>query len=208
MALILIDPVALHAAAQQHRKVADTVEHVVDMMGDMCGQLNASWDGGASEQAYAELKRMAHQIADIGRAPHVASGFLTSVADAFEALDAGGGISGAIGVMPMGLASAVAPIAQIVLGLRGNVLRIDPDGVRVVAARGMEASEILSQAAAELQSSSKQLLSRWEGNSARKFAESSEDMVRGLFRAADCVEEFSNDLIKAASRYEELDNSL
>lgn len=209
MALIRIDPAALHAAADRHRKVYNTVEEVAARMDSMASQLNSVWDGGASEQAISELKEIRASVKRIAAGNEESAGFLDGVAQAFEALDAGNGGISAIRMVVKGIADLACPrpIIALILGLRG-VLRIEPDGVREVAAQGRSVADILMSTCDELRSSTDALMANWEGNSARKFQAETEDMIQAFLRVAEAMNEYSDSLISAANRYEELDNSL
>lgn len=206
---IRISPEVLRAAAERERAVAEAVISAKEKLGSMYSDLNAAWDGGASNMALNSLQTLrdgASQIADgVGDGAEKLNG----IAAAFEALDNEGTLPGIAVMRPLDGALRILPGIPIkwIIGLKGE-LRIIPDEVRVVANRSRALADEMEQTAQELRAILKTLEDSWEGRAYSKFAEDTYEQINAFLRMAEQLNEFGDELHKTAVRYEELDNTL
>ena len=207
---IRISPEVLRAAAERERAVADAVSNARERLGNMYSDLNAAWDGGASDMALNALKTLREGANQIGEGVNEGAEKLNSIAAAFEALDNEGTIP-TIAVRMGSLAGLIKTLPVIpaawIIGLKGE-LRIIPDEVREIAQRSRVLADEMEQTAQELRSILKNLENSWEGRSYSKFAEDTYEQINAFLRFAEQLNEVGDQLHRTAARYEELDNTL
>lgn len=205
---IRISPEVLRAAADRHRAVADAVSNAREKLGNMYSDLNAAWDGGASNMALNTLQQFRDAAAQLGEGTNEGAEKLSSIAAAFEALDNEGAIAPIAIVRKMGnLAALIGIPPKWLIGLKGE-LRIIPDEVRVIGERSRALADEMEQTAHELRATLKTLENSWEGRAYSKFAEETYETINGFLKFADHLNEFGSELHRTAARYEELDNTL
>lgn len=213
--VIRISPNALRASADRHMTVTATVDEATARISNLVNELNAAWDGGASNEALETLRSIREDIADIGQGTSGSANRLKSIAEAFEALDesGNGGIGGAIiGVVEPILAKVSKLIVPVVRPAFNwfvpAALRIVPDEVRQVAAQCRQVADELRATAQQLNEMVQSLASEWEGKSYNRFAADTRDMVVAFRNASERLDDLADTIAKAADRYEALDNSL
>lgn len=211
--MIRISPNALRAAAERHLTVTAAVDEATARLANLVTELNAAWDGGASNDALDNMREIREDIADIAKGTSGHADRLKRIAEAFEALDES---SGNPTIMPLNLVGRIASLIPI--GPDGilrpfnwflhNSLRIVPDEVRNVANQCRHVSDELMETAMKLTADVDALSSDWEGRSYERFAADSRDMITAFKNCASRLVKLAETLNNAADRYEALDNSL
>lgn len=202
---IRINPAALHAAANREKVIAETVHEAAAKLSMLSAKLGDAWDGGASEAAIDSLHQIRSGANNVGEGADSGAERISSIANAFAALDGGTGV-GSIKPLPTGLIP-MPPINPFTLVVSDS-LRIVPDQVREIGAECRIVSDTLMQSAMELTELVSNLASDWEGASYNRFADDTAQLVAAFREAAQGLEEYANEIITAATRYEELDASL
>lgn len=210
---IRISPNALRASAERALTVTAAVDDATAVISQLVTELNAAWDGGASQQALEDLRRIRENIADIGQGTNGTAQKLKEVAEVFEKLD--DAIAGPVAVpMHPQIINMVGAIMKKPIWIDqlnwfvANTLRIVPDEVRQVSVKCRQVSDELQGTAMQLSEMVDNLAGEWEGKSYNRFASDTKEMVAGFKRSAESLEAFANTIAKAADRYEALDNSL
>lgn len=210
--LIRIDLEAVMATAQRNAQVNNVVEDTTARMDNLIAHLNEVWDGGASEQALDSFRDLRRKAAELGEANRENNDVIMRFADAFKALDE---------AMPVGIkipvSSWVTKIPGMDLGWGKlprlilqmiQTVRVIPEEVRAIAGEVKEIAQVYEATAMDLRDRKNELMNSWEGRSAQRYANDTEELVRGFLGMAESLDEFAQKLFVSADRYEELDESL
>lgn len=207
---IRITPAALHAAAQRQRTVVETVAETSGILSSLAIELGEAWEGSASILAMNALDELRNAAGNIGDSTGSSAERLTSVAQAFEAMDDGNPVAVAVlwdrdrFIKVLG---CPMPRPEFPLMVVDN-LRIVPDQVRSVATKCKQVSDTYAETAGELNNLVSDLSKDWEGKAYNRFAEETAELASAFKRLANALDEFADRIRIMANRYEELDNSL
>lgn len=204
---IRISPDAMRASAARQKSIAQKVFEINDRMGALSSKLNAAWDGGASVQALGNLAELRDSTKDAANFIDTGSDKLNAIAQAFETLDEGGApviVALDIANFPM-LRGVINIITEWMLNFSGTV-RIVPDEVREVGKELDVLSNLVKEVAAELNKHLKTLDSEWDGRASEKFKADMQENIASLKVLSAKLDDFGARVIKAANRYEEIDN--
>lgn len=204
---IRISPDAMRASATRQKSIAQKVYEINDRMGNLSSQLNAAWDGGASVQALGNLAELRDSAKDAAQFLDAGAEKLMNIAQAFEALDDGGTPT----IMPFDinnfpLLKAIPGIAiEWILNFSGTV-RIVPEEVREVGKELDVTANMVKDVAAQLTKHVKTLESEWDGRACDRYCAEMREDITSLKILASKLDDFAARVIKAANRYEEIDN--
>lgn len=203
---IRIVPDALRNAAGAQRNIINQIMDDASKLKNIVNQLNEAWEGASGAQAQNALEEIRVGIKKILDGAEKSVSKISIVADAFERIDDGEMELIAPmkkftpGVVPMPIGPGFA------LSMPGMV-RIDPDRVRDLAEQCKVISISISDKAAQLDDSIRDLAMNWEGKSYMKYEEETREIIRALRMIEESMNEFASKSMLAANRYEEIDSS-
>lgn len=205
---IRIVPEELRAAAERERNIQKAVEEIKAKMTNQVRSLDQAWDGGASRAAISNLESIKNRMDDLLQGLYSGARMLDGVANAFEALDDNPEApeSPFVALPHFSIRDFVigCPKPDFSIVLNGR-LRIIPERVREIGRECKQIAEMSLKEASALQASLNTLAENWEGNSFRKYADESEDLMAAFKNMANSMDEFGDKITLIANRYEDLD---
>lgn len=202
---IRISPDALRSAAEQQREIRESIVASLGAMEDIRTILTESWEGMAATQALNALEDIRAAAKRVGEGVNEDAAKLNDIVSAFEALDSEGPVA-VIRKLPTGFVPM--PILPAFLWAQPGSVRIVPDSVRDAAARCQKQADKFYEARDRFKQIVENLKNDWEGKACNKYVDESAEVVTALYQVGEALSELSNKLRSAATKYEELDNSL
>lgn len=139
---------------------------------------------------------------------------LQSIADAFENIDNSENESNAVSIktqiinqIPNLGPGGQNPFSKP-LPLSAGSIRVIPDGLREAAHEAQDIIEMSNEISSRISKVISDLQSSWEGRAYDRFSDEFIQIKEIYIHLSDALEEFSQKVIAAANRYEEIDNLL
>lgn len=203
---IRVSPDVLRDVANKQAVILDALNGEISKIRDLINGIQDAWRGTTGANATNELIQISegtHYILDS------AGGCvrkLIAVADAFDCVD-DGEFGSLIPIHPCNGLISIPSSYSRVLDVSGTVI-IDPDRVRDIAKHCMSISTSITESANAFSDNVKGLSDSWEGRSHVKYEEETLPTIQALQEIGPAMAEYASQIVSAANRYEEIDNSL
>lgn len=206
---IRVVPDALRQSSEQIDQIISENDQIYSRLKVITSKLDDSWDGTASEF-------MVKQVRDLIQYPNKAKeGFeeskqvLQNVVQAFEDIDNGEGKKLVAIKLDPNHFIKVGPDGNPFSGklpLASGHIRVIPDGLREAAHEAQSVTDITNEISTRIDKVLSDLQSSWEGKAYNKFSDRFSQIREVYNQLTDALEQFSQRVIAAANRYEEIDN--
>lgn len=205
---IRVNPDALRAAAEQQRTIGAAIDGALSTLQGISGELAGVWEGMGANSALTSLEEVKNGVGHATEIIEEGSQQLEGIAQMFESIDEGESPFIALRFDPARFVALKKIVAIPRAFFSTGVVRIDPDQVRALASSCNQVVQILDDAAGSYRTMVSSLSDNWEGNSHNKFVSEAEDVIVGVNNLREALQEIATRMRVAATRYEELDNSL
>lgn len=204
---IRVSPDVLRSVAKEQENIINNIAQETSKINDIGHQLGEAWEGASGAQAQNALEEIRTGIKRILEGAGDSARKLVSIADAFESIDSGEKVLAIKQFHPRPGVIPMPVMPNLILSMPGMV-RIDPDRVRDIAEQCKAVSITISENSSAFSDSVKNLANDWEGKSYAKYEDETIEIIKALREIEEAIAEFISRIVKAANRYEEIDNSL
>lgn len=205
--LIKVSPEVLRNSSQRIEAIVSATEEWYGRIKNSSHHLKDIWFGPGGEMAFESINELLSYINECRDSLKENCEVLVSITQAFEAVDnEKSAVAFKTGLIPM-------PHIELKLISTGfmqssGMIHIEPDEVRQIASELNKVADDIRNAYSDLKKIRSELKSEWQGRAAEKFMENFSETSRAFPKIGEAINDVSDNIIKAANHYEEIDNML
>lgn len=205
---IRIQPERVRVVSNLQKSLADRADAASNELKEIMVFLDNAWDGVASEVALESIESLLLMSRNLSSAIDNSADRLSAVARIFEMADSNESFSG-IGIKPgVIVGPGGRPTFPSIILPKLVSVRIVPEEVREAGQRCVNMAAVYDDIISDFRASVDSLGEAWEGRAYSKYLEYFNELRGELPTITEALNDLSVSLIRAANRFEELDNSL
>lgn len=205
---IRIQPDRVREIANLHKSLADRADAASNDLKEIMVLLDQAWDGVASESALNSIEGLLSMSRNLSGEINKSADRLSAVARIFESADSNEPIAISHQIFrPIIVGPGGRPTFPSIILPKLVSVRIVPEEVRDVGNRCKNMAVVYSDIIDDFYASVQSLEEAWEGKSYNKYLNDVNEFRSGMNEILEALPELAESLIRAANRFEEIDNS-